>query len=227
LVTCTDEIKIALRLGNASRRVGSSGPTCRTFKKPDATPEVAVPQKLAEPIKNKPTSLRPGESVVTAPVKLLCKTMMQILERMRDKNWKRPDIDEDLLKLSSVAQGLNLIPKLVSFHAVPGPLLSREELEAGAILLARLLPELSAEEVQRRAYTAEDCGRGRPVERRYVAAAALEAQWNNPKLTRLELAKMFCPCRKRQHDRDCAKRLRRDVLRLKKLLKDLIKKTTG
>jgi hypothetical protein len=113
---------------------------------------------------------------------------------------------------------LRLAQALLTFAEPRGSELAREELEAGARKLVALF---GPKEAQLALLAAGDDARGRPVVRRHVAAAALEAKQNGPPLSRLELAQRFCPCSKPKHDEDCADRLRRDILRLQALIKKI------
>jgi hypothetical protein len=156
-----------------------------------------------------------GESVILPPVELLAQTINVVLEQVIEKTRAHKGVSEELHLLQGAVRW---IEQLLSFAGPPGSKLTRKELIAGISELLKLVPRAEAMATY---YTAGEARRGRQVERRYVAAAALEAKRKNPKLTRRELAEMFCPCSKQNHDSVCVERLRRDILRLKALVRPL------
>ena len=122
--------------------------------------------------------------------------------------------------LERLRQAVRLLDQLHTFALPAGPELPRESLEAGRDAIARLQsPEIAQEIFE----IAGEHRRGRPVTRRHVAAAALEAKQQNPSLTRLELAQKFCPCGKARHNAECAERLRRDMQRLNALIRRILR----
>ena len=60
---------------------------------------------------------------------------------------------------------------------------------------------------------------GRPIEHRDLAIRALELKSADRPPTWAEIAQKLCPCGKTQHDDTCAKNIRRNVNRLKLVLK--------
>lgn len=156
---------------------------------------------------------RPAYRHLLEPSRRLCQYIAHILARIRETRLATHE------ELSQLKQAARLLRELVSFAVLPGPMLSRENLEAG---LKRLGQLVSPQEVQQAYYAAGDFGKGRPVVRRYIAAAALEAKRADPRLTRSELARKFCPCGKARHDQKCRERLRRDLQRLSALIRQIL-----
>jgi hypothetical protein len=156
---------------------------------------------------------RPGETVLHEPFERLVRHINRISTQIVERHGPIP---EDLAQLDSAKE---LITQLISFAVRPGPMLTREQLEGGARFLREIV---SPEEAMRAFFAAGEHRRGRPSVRRFVAAAALEAKRNNPRLSRLALARRFCPCSKRVHDSNCAMRLRRDIQRLNKLIRKIL-----
>jgi hypothetical protein len=122
--------------------------------------------------------------------------------------------------IERLRQAMRLLGALLTFATPAGPELSRESLEVGRDVVARLQ---SPEIAQKIFEIAGEHQRGRPVTRRHVAAAALEAKQQNSSLTRLELAQKFCPCGKARHNAECAERLRRDMQRLNALIRRILR----
>jgi hypothetical protein len=121
--------------------------------------------------------------------------------------------------LSEALRAAWLLQRLMTFVTPPGPELPREYLVAGA----NALKGFTSTEVAEKAYLAAgEHPKGRPVVRRYVAAAALEYKKARPRVGRLALAQQFCPCSKTRHDNHCAKRLRRDIQRLNVLIRQIL-----
>ena len=155
----------------------------------------------------------PGERVLLEPLERLCRYINRMTEQMARKHT--PTVEE----LSKFTEAVKRLRKLIKFAVPPGPELSREALGIGARLIAELV---SSEEARKAYYAAGDYPRGRPVVRRQVAAAALEAKQDSPQLSRLELVQRFCPCGQTEHSQQCVNRLRRDVQRLNALIRQIL-----
>jgi hypothetical protein len=184
-----------------------------------------VPKKAAQTSRNESADAESGESVVLPAFELLSESFHSVaaflIGRVRSKQWT--EVAAGVLLIQAI---LRKWEELTSFGVPPGPEQSKVALQRGATALYSLYKEVfSAQEAARLAnaayYKASEAHRGRQPKRRYVAAAALEAKQRNPKLTRLELARMFCPCNKQRHGRQCAERVRRDILRLKALIRSI------
>jgi hypothetical protein len=168
---------------------------------------------MPDPQPNASRELRPGESVLLQPMERLCQFIAHFSERVTERRTVTAE------EARQAENAMRLLRKLLSFALPPGPELTREELQAGYTKLARLVPP---QEAQQAYYSAGDYRRGRPGVRRHVAAVALEVNRDNPRMTRLELAKKLCACGKAHHGQKCAERLRRDILRLKALLREIL-----
>ncbi len=155
----------------------------------------------------------PGQSVLLEPIERLCRFVTCATGEIAQK------LAATEVELSQIATAIRLLRELTTFAAPPGPELPRRELEAGVAALAKFV---TPEEAKRAYYVAGEYGRGRPIVRRHVVAAALEMKENNPHLSRVELAQRFCPCGKTTHDSKCAQRLRRDIQRLKALIRKIL-----
>jgi len=176
---------------------------------------VYTPQREPRPIggtssrfdqPGEPAKLTPGERVILEPVKRLVGFIETCLA------LRPPDV-------AGAENALRLIEKLTTFAAPSGPDLSREALEKGRDFLTKLSTPEYANQILLKA---GDYRRGRPVKQRYCAAQALEASQRNPRPKRRELAQKFCCCGKASHDERCSERLRRDMLRLKALIRRIL-----
>ena len=159
------------------------------------------------------TNLKPAESILMEPVARLCRFSERIAVRVREGR----EITVEEAKL--LAKVPRHIQELFTYLTPRGPQIPREWLESGREALALLVGTQSAEQAY---YAAGEDSRGRPVMRRHVAAFALEAKERNPQWKRSELTRRFCPCGKSHHNSECVERLRRDIQRLKALVKEIL-----
>jgi hypothetical protein len=152
--------------------------------------------------------LKPGESVVLEPAKRLLRAIA-----LRERPIRAETV-------ARVQQAIRLLRQLFTYAASAGPDLPRRELEAGMVALTKFQ---SWEDAEKAFLSAGEHRRGRPVKRRHVAAIALEEKQRSPRLKRIELAQKFCPCDKAHHNAKCAERLRRDIQRLKALIRRILR----
>lgn len=153
-------------------------------------------------------TLSAGESVLLEPTRRVCQYVARLAEQ---------SITPDTV--SRMGNAVRALRTLLTYGVAPGPDLPREALEAGRNELAnRESPEIA----EKAFYGAGEYSQGHPVTRRHVTAKALEAKLANPRLTRVDLARQFCPCGKTHHNHDCAERLRRNLKRLKALIRRIL-----
>jgi hypothetical protein len=152
--------------------------------------------------------LAAGDSVLQEPAERLCRYVGSVSE---------PPITPEAVK--GITQAVRLLRELLTFAVPSGPELPRSALEAGRDALAKLESLQYAEKIF---LQAGEHSRGRAVKRRHVAAKALKTKQENPRLRRLELARQFCSCGRKGHTNDCAKRLYRDMKRLKALIRRIL-----
>ncbi len=155
-----------------------------------------------------------GQSIILEPILRLCRYINNINTRIVKNHVAT------LEDCAGLKEAMRLIGQLRTFAVPPGPDLPRQELKAGVEFLREFA---KPEEAEKAYYDAGSYPRGRPVIRRHVAAAALEAKRADPGLKRREIVDKLCPCGG-EHDRKCAERLRRDMLRLANLSKEILAK---
>jgi hypothetical protein len=168
---------------------------------------MAKPLRTRAPRPN--DALNPGESVLLEPIR-------RIRQYAAARLAEGPITPE---AVSRIEEAVRRLRTLLTYAVAPGPDLARQVLEAGRDALAR---SESPEVAERAFLAAGEHPKGRPVARRHVAAKALEAKLANPRLKRRELAQQFCPCGNGRHTQTCAERLRRDVKRLKALIRRIL-----
>jgi len=168
---------------------------------------MAAPSQSDPP--SDPAKLGTGERVLLEPTRRVCACITASVTQ-------RPITPEALKRAE---QAIRRLRELFTFGIPAGPDLPREELEAGRDALAKLQSPAYAYKIF---LAAGEHRRGRPVKRRHVAAKALEAKQQNPRLTRFELAQQFCPCGKARHNTQCVERLRRDMQRLSALIRRIL-----
>lgn len=148
-----------------------------------------------------------GESVLLEPVNRLLAAIPGGQQRITPHT------------IEQAQQAMRLLEELHTYTPSADPHMTRKELEAGRKLLGKIVSSREAEEAFLRA---GEHPQGRPIKRRYVAAVALEEKQRSPSLKRIELAQKFCPCDKAHHNAKCAERLRRDIQRLKALIRRIL-----
>ena len=90
--------------------------------------------------------------------------------------------------------------------------------------VSRIVPILIEEGMRSHAeYLMKHVGRrtraGAPAKSRDLAIRALELKSSDPTLSWREVAQRLCPCNKSAHDKHCVELIRREVIRLQKVLK--------
>jgi len=179
---------------------------------------------MTEVSADKLRKLLPGEKVLREPVRRLCDYLTVKVDELANRvagDWTNVIAHAEWIaeENKQMLTAVRLLEKLITFGVPSGPDRPREELDAGQKQLAKLLPGKQAQEIY---LAAAEHRQGRPVVRRHLAAAALEAKESNPQPSRLQLAQKFCPCGRSRHTEKCTERLRRDVKRLSSLIKTVL-----
>jgi hypothetical protein len=108
-------------------------------------------------------NFKAGERLLFEPVRRLCACLSTSIT---ERSFQPETIERR-------RQAMRLLGELQTFAVPPGPELPRETLEAGRDAVAKITSTEYAQEIF---WKAGEHRRGKPVTRRHVAAAALEAK---------------------------------------------------
>jgi hypothetical protein len=184
---------------------------------PGELASIRVPRRRW-PVPRVSRKLKPEERAILKAVESLCKEIDRLSASAVRHLQKRLPVPFSLF--SRMQEASELLPKLIQFATPEVSALSTGKATAAAgvaiLVKRRLLTKEEAEDVRKRALRRP---RGHPEKIRHLAARAEGLKLHNPMLTWKALADRLRPKDFPVHAQPFNKRLRRDVVRLRALLR--------